>query len=167
MWSILQANRKTSILQRKIVFRLEGTLPIGLNPIERWSDENYAPQPLDFIWHKTQDIYRIVAPTHGFEPHNVYVDLCRGYVMVLLSAGYDQASRGQRAYCGEIQIPAGAKRNRALVEMRGDFLTITLHKKESNRFIRLAAEIARLGTDYGLPYAKVQQLQQLEDIELH
>lgn len=157
-WSILRENRKDTLQRRKIVHRLEGVS----YPIMRWSNGNDVPQPLDFICRETQETYQIVTPTHGFEPQDVYVALSGGHVIVLLKL----ASRGQPKYYREIQIPAEAKRNRVLVEINCDFITITLRKKKSNLLIRIATEIARLGTDYGLPYGKVQQLQHSEDFEL-
>jgi HSP20 family molecular chaperone IbpA len=164
-WSTFQENRNTSIVRQIILRRIDSVFTIGLSPFERWSDDNYAPHPLEYVWDKTPDEYKLFAHLHGFGAQDVHVDLCRGHVIILLSRNYDLASVRQEEYYCEVPIPTGAQRNKALVEIKGDLLTIRLSRKKGNLFLRIASEIAHLGTDFGLPFGKVQHGRYLDDIE--
>jgi hypothetical protein len=143
-WSTVQENRKSSILRRTIVRRLESRISGSLSPIERWSDHNYAPQALNFIWVNVPQSYHIAASLHGFEAPDVHVDLSRGHVIILLSHNYDTVSNGQPEYYREIPIPPDAKPDQALVEVCDDMLMVSLYRK-TNLFRQLTAAVARLG----------------------
>lgn len=164
-WSTLQTNRKTSVLRQIILCRLNSAFSIGLSRFERWQDSNYAPLPLEYVWDKKPDAYKLLVCLHGFGAQDVHIDLCRGHIIILLSQNYDPDSVGQQEYYSEVPIPAGAKQNKALIEIDSDLLTISLSKKKGNVFKRIASEVARLGTDFGLPYGKIRHGQYLDDIE--
>jgi hypothetical protein len=143
-WSMVHENWKSPILRDIIVRRLEGRMSGRLSPIERWSDDNYTPEPLGLIWGSSPQSHHFAVPLHGFEAQDVHVDLSRGHVIILLAHNYATVSGGQPEYYREIPIPPDAKPNRALVEVSGDILMISLYKK-ANLFKRLEAAIARLG----------------------
>ena len=149
-WLPLQENRNNLALRRRIVRRTAGTLFAMLSPIERWSDNNYSPQLLHYTREETPQVYRIVARLHGFEAQDVHVDLSFEHVIILLSSGGTAAPTGQQEYYCEALLPAGAKRNKALVEIGDEWLTVSLRKKQLNVFTHIVSEVARLGTRAGL-----------------
>lgn len=124
---------------RTTIRRLEATTSSIISPIERWPDENYAPQALRYATSLTRESFRITTPLHRFDPDQVRVDLNGGRVIVLLSAD-DRAETGQvhEYYC-EVPIPEGVAHDTAYVQTEKDSLTVSMFvKKDSSgrkRFI--------------------------------
>jgi hypothetical protein len=95
----------------------------SISPIERWPDNNYAPDELDVICNETPRTYEIVTSLYGFTAQDIYVDLRHGRVIILFSSGVGQE------YYAEVPIPAQADGTAAYVDVGPNFLTVSLDKK--------------------------------------
>src|SRR5215510_9206262 len=78
---------------------LEPSEATFISPIERWEDDNYKPQALDYLFTQKSDSSEIVAPLHGFSPQDVHVDISRGQVLILLSDHWMAYPKRQEYYC--------------------------------------------------------------------
>lgn len=121
------SSRRRSRVRATVIRRIESTLSTWVSPFERWSDDNYAPLHLGYVAHSTDDAFEIVAELHGFAPSEVFVDLHRGHVILLLS----RASSGEaelREYYNEVPIPADVRANKAQVQITSNMLIVRLQK---------------------------------------
>jgi len=115
-----------------------------IRSIERWPDHNYAPHTLDTMATLTPISFQIIAGLHGYTAEDVHVDLARGCVMILIARDEDFPSSQPLEYYCEVPIPVEAQPNIACVEIEGDFVTVTLDRKQASPIRRAIEEIARL-----------------------
>ena len=115
---------------RATIRLLEATMATFISPIERWADDNYAPYELDYLYSQKTDSCEIVAPLHGFEARDVYVDISRGHLIILLSHDDIPYPARQEYYC-EVPLPPDVKHKGAYVEIGANFLTVHLSQKRS------------------------------------
>jgi HSP20 family molecular chaperone IbpA len=156
--------RDSSNLRQIIVRRFDGNMGFQISPIERWSDDNYAPQPLRFIERHTNDHTEIIAPLHGYDARNVHVDLLRNQVIILLSPDYSASQpAGQEYYC-EVPLQNGIKRDHCTLEVNNGYLTVIL-SKQSNPLRQAFNGVRQLKNSLGLLVGKGWRLNHLEEPE--
>jgi len=122
------------------VRRVDASGSTFISPIERWSDNNYAPYELDYVYNQNTNTCEIIAPLHGYRSQDVHVAITRGSIIILLSDDEDFAwSARQEFYC-EIPLPPDVSKNDAYVEIDTHFLTINLVKRQL--FLRRVASLS-------------------------
>lgn len=123
-------NQNASQLRRFTVSRLAANMTGFISPIERWSDINYAPKELQYIWNQSPTTHKFMMPLHGYEAGDVRVDISREHVIVLLSRDYGAPFITREEYYCEIPIPVDANGKKAYVEVSAHFLIIQMEKKQ-------------------------------------
>ena len=128
---VIGGSQSASQRKRVVIRRVEPTKASFISPIERWSDNNYAPYELDYLYnHKTESV-EIVAPLHGFHPDDVHIDISRGKMIILLSNGYEGAFQARQEYYCEIPLASEVQQGGFYIEIGTSFLTIRLDKRKS------------------------------------
>jgi HSP20 family molecular chaperone IbpA len=159
----VRENLVSSPLRRLVIHRLEVNPLHFMSPIERWSDENYTPQPLSYTLHRSATTTEIIAPLHGFASEDVRVDLHGERVIILLSRADDTPlARCAEYYC-EITLPANVNANAADVEITSELLIVRLAHR-SLRTTGLKNAINR-ALEQLLPFANGWRLGRLDDEE--
>lgn len=131
------ANQRRQITVR----RIDASGATFISPIERWSDNNYAPYDLDYIYNQNTDTCEIIAPLHGYRAEDVHVAITRGSIIILLCDDEDLAwSARQEFYC-EVPLPPDVWQKDAVVEIDTHFLTVRLVKRQL--FYKRAVSAAR------------------------
>ena len=134
-----------------------------ISPIERWSDSNYAPEALDYVCVVTSTSFQIITRLHGYAADDVHVDLSRGCVIILITRGdFSLLPEKQEYYC-EVPISADARQNVAQVEIKGDYITVSLERKPISLSQRLTMEVIRLKNGSALFFGKGRQIRLFED----
>src|SRR5690349_9579164 len=86
--------------QRAMIERwLDPSEATFISPIERWADDNYAPNDLEYSYTQKSESSEIVAPLHGFNPQDVHVDISHGRAMILLSDHWMAYAKREEYYC--------------------------------------------------------------------
>ena len=114
-----------------------------MSSIERWPDQNYAPQALDYMCTVAPRSLQIITLLHGYAAEDVHVDLARGCAIILIARDEHMASAESHEYYCEVPIPPDTKPNIAHVEIKGDFVTIHLERKKVSVIQRVIVEIMR------------------------
>lgn len=125
--SIITSSRRGSQIRATVTRRIAGSLWTWISPFERWSDENYAPLHLEYVAHATDDAFEVTAELHGFDPSQVFVELHRGQVILLLSRSAMDGAEGLEYY-NEVPIPADVRANEAYVQITPNLLIVRLRK---------------------------------------
>jgi HSP20 family molecular chaperone IbpA len=128
----------------------------SISPIERWPDENYAPDDLDFVCNETPRTYEIVASLNGFTAQDIHVDLRHDLVIFLLTSG------AGREYYAEVPVPTHADGTAAYVDIGPNFLTVSLDKK-IGRIASFSAAVRRFREDLRLVFGSGWTLGRLTD----
>lgn len=112
------------------VRRINASGATFISPIERWSDQNYMPYELDYVYNQHTDTCEIIAPLHGYRAEDVHVAITRGSIIILLSDNADLAyASSQEFYC-ELPLPPDVHPHDAVVEIDTHFLTVRLVKRQ-------------------------------------
>jgi len=122
----LIASKRRDVMSR----RFEASMAAYISPIERWADHNYAPYDLDYLYTKKTNSSEVVAPLHGFEAQDVYVDISHGYLIILLSDTDLPHAARQEYYC-EVLLPHGINPREGYIDIGPNFLTVHLNHKQS------------------------------------
>src|SRR5450432_311277 len=130
--------------QTQFTVRGNPRLSGAISPIERWPDRNYAPHPLDYLCVVTPTRFQIVAGLNGYTAQDVHVDLTRGCVLILIARDDNSASADMGEYYCEVPLPPDVKANVARVEIEGDFVTVSLDRRQASLVRRVVAGMARL-----------------------
>jgi HSP20 family molecular chaperone IbpA len=109
---------------------LEPSEATFISPIERWADNNYAPNELGYLFTQKSELSEIIAPLHGFSPQDIHVDISRGQVIILLSDHWMAYPKRQEYYC-EVPLPSDVTYRNAYLEVGSKHLTIHLQRKQS------------------------------------
>ncbi len=121
-----------SVSKRYVTIRrLEATMATFISPIERWADNNYVPYDLDYLYTQKTGVSEIVAPLHGFEARDVYVDISRGHVIILLSHDDGTGYHARQEFYREVPLPPDLKLKEAYLEIGPCFLSVYLIPKQS------------------------------------
>ena len=136
-----------------------------MSSIERWPDNNYAPEALDYVCIVTSTSFQIITRLHSFAANDVHVDLSRGCVMILITRDHAALSVAPHEYYCEVPIPAGARQNVAQVEIEGDYVTVTLDRTPTSLGQWLTTEIVRLKNGSALFFGKGRQIRLFDDTE--
>jgi HSP20 family molecular chaperone IbpA len=99
----------------------------SISPIERWSDDNYAPSPLTMKQSETEQGYRVTAELHGFQAQDVHVDLVHDHLIILTSRTLEGSL--SELYC-KVPLPASVNKNVAEVEFSDGLLTVSFTKTQ-------------------------------------
>ena len=103
-----------------------------MSSIERWPDNNYAPQALDYVCILTPTKFQIITRLHGHAADDVHIDLSRGCVMILITRDDFSISPEQPEYYCEVPILADVRQHIAQVEVEGDYLTVSLERNPTS-----------------------------------
>ncbi len=133
-----------------------------INPIERWSDNNYAPYELDYVYNQNTESSEVVAPLHGYRTRDVHVTITRGTLIILLSDDEDVVCTSKQEFYCEIPLPPDVQHNDAFVEIGTHFLTVHLVKKQL--FVKRAVNAAiRLRNSFAFFFGKSWNLGRLDE----
>ena len=142
--------------------RLKDTSATFISPIERWTDNNYAPYELDYIYHQNTETCEIVAPLHRFREQDVHVAITRGHVIILLADDEDVARFSRQEFYCEVPLPPDVRQNDAFIEIDTHFLTIHLIKKQLV-FKRIASTVRRCRNSFAFLVGRGWNLGRLDD----
>lgn len=133
-----------------------------INPIERWSDHNYAPYELDYVYNQNTASSEVVAPLHGYHTRDVHVTITRGTLIILLSDDEDVVCSSKQEFYCEIPLPRDVRHNDAFVEIGTHFLTVHLVKKQLF-FKRVTNAAMRLRNSFAFFFGKSWNLGRLDE----
>ena len=149
--------------RRRITLRrLDATSATFISPIERWTDNNYAPYELDYVYRQNTETSEIIAPLHGFREQDVHVAITRGHVIILLADDDDIAQFARQEFYCEVPLPPDVRQNDAFVEIDTHFLTIHLIKKQLI-FKRVTSAVRRCKNSFAFLIGKNWNLGRLDD----
>ena len=124
---IIVSRQRGSQIRATVTRRIAGSVWTWISPFERWSDEDYAPLHLETVAHSTDDAFEVIAELHGFDPSQVFVELHRGQVILLLSRSEADGAEALEYY-NEVPIPADVRANEATVQITPNLLLVRLRK---------------------------------------
>lgn len=131
--SIRQGSEKFSSSSRHrlvAVRRIIASSASFISPVERWADENYTPQALEYVYTQHSEYGEIAVPLHGFAPQDVQVDISRQHMLILFShIGEKVYPTRQEFYC-EVPLPPDVQQTEALVMFSGHFLIARLAMRQ-------------------------------------
>ncbi len=131
--------------QRAMIERwLDPSEATFISPIERWADDNYAPNDLEYSYTQKSESSEIVAPLHGFSPQDVHVDISHGRAMILLSDHWMAYAKREEYYC-EVPLPSDVSSKGAYLEVGSQHLTVRLQRKQSVFQRAVSAAYLKLG----------------------
>jgi hypothetical protein len=134
-----------------------------MSPIERWSDSNYAPEALDYVCIVTPISFEIITRLHSYTVDDVHVDLSHGCVMILITRDDFSLLANQPEYYCEVPIPADARQNVAQVEIKGDYITVSLGRNPTSLSKWLTEDVIRLKNGSALLFGRGRQIRLLDD----
>jgi hypothetical protein len=134
-----------------------------MSSIERWPDNNYTPEALDYVCIVTSSSFQIITRLHGYAVDDVHVDLSRGYIMILITRDDFSLSPEQKEYYCEVPILADARQNVARVEIKGDYLTVSLERNPTSVSQWLTTEVIRLRNGSAQFFGKGRQIRLFDD----
>jgi len=151
-------------LQRRqiAVRRVDASGSTFINPIERWSDNNYAPYELDYIYNQNTESSEIIAPLHAYRAQDVHVAITRGSIIILLSDDEDVVCTSKQEFYCEIPLPPDVSKHDAVVEIDTHFLTIRLARKQLF-WQRAASAVFRCRNSFAFLFGKSWNLGRLDD----
>ena len=121
----------TKLSNKTLARRIDADGATFLSPFERWPDHNYAPYALDYVYNQKTDSSEIIAPLHGFRPQDVHITITRGQIIILMADDEDIARFERQEFYCEVPLPPDARKNTAVVEFDGRFMTIRLLRKRA------------------------------------
>jgi hypothetical protein len=144
------------------VRRVDASGSTFINPIERWTDNNYAPYELDYVYNQNTETSQIIAPLHGYRAQDVHVAITRGYIIILLSDDEDIVCPFKQEFYCEIPLPPDVNKHDAVVEIDTHFLTIHLARKQLF-WKRVATAAFRCRNSFAFLFGKNWKLGRLDD----
>ena len=118
-------------LSNTLTRRIDTSGATFISPFERWPDHNYAPYELDYVYNQKTDSSEIIAPLHGFRPQDVHITLTRGQLIILMADDEDIAHFERQEFYCEVPLPPDARKNTAVVEFDGRYMTIRLLRHQA------------------------------------